>query len=139
MRGREFLDLAKEMIRGATEKHWRGAAGRAYYALMLECREALLRWGIPMFPNESAHRFVRTRIIVSGGRDARLIVDWFDRLAALRNKADYVLTTLSEFSSSARTRLALQEADSALACLDAIETDPARLAAAIAAIRAAFP
>ena len=46
MRGREFLDLAKEIIRGATEKHWRGTAGRAYSALMLEGRDALahLAW-----------------------------------------------------------------------------------------------
>jgi hypothetical protein len=37
MQGKEFLLLAKEIFAGGTERHWRGAAGRAYYALMLEC------------------------------------------------------------------------------------------------------
>ena len=50
MRGREYLELAREILPGGTEKHRRGAAGRAYYALFLEGREALARWGFLPIP-----------------------------------------------------------------------------------------
>jgi len=45
MDGRAFLGVAQEMALGRTEAHWRAAVGRAYYALMLEGRDFLQRWG----------------------------------------------------------------------------------------------
>jgi hypothetical protein len=139
MRGRAFLVLAREIVLGGKERHWRGAAGRAYYALMLECRETLIRWGFPMPPGDGGHRFARSRFSVPGNADLRFIVDRFDRLAPLRNKADYILTTLLEFSSDARAQDAIQIASDALDRLDAIEADSVRLANAVAAIRAVYP
>jgi hypothetical protein len=139
MRGRAFLDLAREIIRGGTEKHWRGASGRAYYALMLECRDALIRWGFSPAHGESSHRFVHIRLSIPSDADVRIIIDRFDRLAPLRNKADYDLKTLPEFSSERRAQGALQQAGDVLDLLDALEADQPRLATVVSAISAAFP
>src|SRR5450432_251507 len=114
MRGRAFLVLARETILGGKERHWRGASGRAYYALMLECRDALIRWGFPMPPGDGGHRFSRTRFSVPGNTDLRFIADRFDFLAPLRNKADYILTPVPEFASNAKAQAAIQFASDAL-------------------------
>jgi hypothetical protein len=139
MQGRAYLELARVIFSGGTEVHWRGAAGRAYYALMLECRDALFRWGFTLPPRENVHNFVRQRFSYPNHPDLKVIgltVDW---LGQLRNKADYDLSALPAFASPKRADQAIHEADKALALLDAIEGDPARLAAAIAAIKVAFP
>jgi hypothetical protein len=139
MRGRAFLDLAREILRGGGERHWRGASGRAYYSLMLECREALFRWGFPLPPRDNVHTFVRLRFTVPVHADLRTIGDHLERLGRLRNQADYDLTTLIQFARATYAQRAVQDAGSSLVLLDAIDGDGARRAAAVAAIRAAFP
>jgi hypothetical protein len=48
MPGREFLELAREVLGLATlPRHWRAVVVHAYYALLLECRDAMTRWGLP--------------------------------------------------------------------------------------------
>jgi len=58
-----------------------------------------------------------------------------DRLVQLHNHASYDLRALPAFSSPVEAQLAIQDATDALALLDAIESDSARLAAAIASLR----
>src|SRR5438876_8088567 len=86
MQGRQYLDLARELVQGGTEVHWRGAAGRAYYALMLECREALFRWGFQVPPHASVHHFVRLRFAMPADPDLKVIGQALERLGRLRNK-----------------------------------------------------
>jgi hypothetical protein len=139
MKGREFLKLAHENMAGADEVHRRGAVGRAYYAVMLECRVALSRWSIPMPRRENVHTFVRLRFSYAVNADLRNIGRVLERVGQLRNRADYDLANLSEFASDAVATNALQKVAAAIDLLDAIEADAVRKADAIKAIRAAFP
>jgi hypothetical protein len=106
---------------------------------MLECREALFRGGFALPPRENVHTFVRLRFDSPAHTQLKVIGKVLDTLGRLRNQADYTLTALKTFASPARAQRAIQEVSDALALLDAIDADPVRQAAAIAAIRAAFP
>jgi hypothetical protein len=135
MAGRGFLDLAREVVAGGTEFHWRGAAIHAYYGLFLECRDALLRWGFAMSRRDNVHAWVRLRLTYSSDVDLKSIGDALDDLVRLRNDASYNMTALVKFQSASAAQDAIQDATAALALLDWIDGDPARRATAIAAIR----
>jgi hypothetical protein len=129
------LDLARELVAGATEAHWRGAAGRAYYALVLECRDALSRWRFAVPRGQAMHAWVRLRLTYAADQDLKQIGWTLDLLVRLRNHADYDLAPTPVFASVLRARDAAQRAADALALLDTLEADPARLAAAVATIQ----
>jgi hypothetical protein len=134
MHGRAFLDLAREVVTGKTEAHWRGAVIHAYYALLLECRETLARWGRPVPPHQSVHAFVRLKLIYAADGDLKRIGSALEDLSQFRNQASYDLKLAPEFASDSDAQQAVLAATDALALLDAIETDPARRAAAIASL-----
>jgi hypothetical protein len=133
MQGRAFLDLAREVVLGNTEAHWRGTVVHAYYAL-LECRDALARWGRTPSPRDNVHSFVRLTLAFAGEQDLKAIADALDYLVRSRNKASYDLSPSQAFASAATARASVQQATDALALLDAIEADPARRASAIASL-----
>jgi hypothetical protein len=138
MNGRAFLDLASELVNGKTEAHWRGAAGRAYYGLLLEGRDCLGRWGFAPPPRDQVHAFVRLRFSYATEPDLKQIGMTLDYLIQLRNRADYELASVS-FSSNTRALRALSDARRALAVLDALDGDNTRRLGAIAAVRKAWP
>lgn len=126
MQGRDFLVVAQELVAGTTEAHWRTAVTQAYYALMLECRDALIRWGYPPPPRHSVHADVRLRFSFATDPDIRQIGDALDDLVRRRNPASYDLTALPAFASSVEAHRLIGIATAALALLDAIEADPVR-------------
>jgi hypothetical protein len=135
MRGRDFLDPARLLMTGATEPYWRATAGHAYYALLLECRDALLRWGFSVPRGAGVHAHVRLRFIYATDPDLKRIGYMLEELVKLRNLASYQLAPSAHFASPARARRAIQEATDTLTVLDQIDTDPVRRAAAIASIQ----
>jgi hypothetical protein len=138
MDGRAFLSVARELIRGRTEAHWRSSAGRSYYALFLECRDALARWGFTLHRHATIHHFVRQRFVIPSFADLFFIGERLDRLGQLRSKADYEISASGKFATDGAAVTALTWATDALTRLDAIEADPAVRTAAVAAIRTAF-
>src|SRR5262245_12041566 len=139
MNGREFLPVARQLAGSASEAHWRTAVGRAYYTVFLEAREALRRWGCSIPPREQAHRFVRLRFSFPADVTLKRIGDSLDQLGRWRNHADYELSPGKPFATSRASQMAVTLADDAVELLDQIDADPARRAAAVAAIQAAFP
>jgi hypothetical protein len=49
MRGREFLDQARDSLPGNRPRQRRSAIIHAYYALLLECRDLMAQWGCRHF------------------------------------------------------------------------------------------
>ena len=135
MEGRAFLKVARDLARIAGEAHRRAAIGRAYYALMLESRDLLTRWGISCRSSENVHHFVRLKLLYA--RDAKLkdVGVVLERLLKQRNHADYQLSNFkAAYLNEDFIESMIIDADKAIALLDWIDGDPTRRESAIASI-----
>ena len=139
MDGRAFLDVAQRLAQGVTEADWRTSAGRAYYALMLEGRATLGRWGFLLPPREQVHKFVRLRFLYAPDPDLKQVGQRLEQLGLLRNRGDYQLDKPGLFATASGAAQAVLKARDAIAHLDQVDGDAARRVAAIAGIRSAFP
>jgi len=139
MDGSRFLEVARQLVRGTTEAHWRTASGRAYYALMLEGRELLNRWGFVAPPRDQVHSFVRLRFTYAADQDLKQVGRALEELGRLRNQADYELASGPRFQTASKAQQAVQQAQDKLSLLKLVDADPPRRSAAITDIRARFP
>ena len=87
MHGRAFLDAAQDLAALSTEAHWQTAAVSAYYALMLEGRDALEPWGFTTPPRANVHAFVRLTFSYAADPMLKDIGKALDELVRLRNQA----------------------------------------------------
>ena len=138
MKGREFLAVSLQLLAGATEAHWRSAAGRAYFALLIEARETLDRWGFRLPARDKVHAFVRLRFTYSSDIDLKEIGLALDELSQLRNRADYEMVS-PRFATVRASRGGVLRVQKALLLLDAVDADSTRRTAAIADMRARWP
>src|SRR5262245_60571509 len=97
MAGREFLAVARDVVVRPTEYHRRAATVHAYYALFLECRDALTRWGRTPPRRDSVHAWVRLRLAYAGDPGLRQIGGLLDELGRRRNRANYDLAAAAPF------------------------------------------
>jgi hypothetical protein len=130
MDGRALLDVSRELAAGPTEAHWRSSVGRSYYALLHIILGSLGRWGFAAPPRDKVHTFARLKFVYAADPDLKRIGLTLEALAQLRNVADYQLGRSGTFASARVAASALADAESAIALLDALESDPARRAAA---------
>src|SRR5437667_5408859 len=101
MRGREFLELAREILAfGTSARHWRAVIIHAYYALLLECRDAMTRWGLPPMSRHQIHAQVRFRLLRATDRDLNTIGRALEALTKDRNYAKYDLRSLPLFATA---------------------------------------
>lgn len=133
MQGRAFLDVARTLVSAATEPYWRATVIHSYYALFLECRETLSRWGVAFTPRPNVHSAVRLRFHYASDPSLKQLSFALDRWCRKRSDASYNMGVLGDFAADRLAQDAIQETTTALALLDAIDSDPARQAAAIAA------
>jgi hypothetical protein len=134
MQARAFLDLARQMVLGKTEAHWRAAVIHGYYAVLLEGREALARWGRPLPPKENVHSYVRLTMTFATDPDVKFIGGILDDLVKLRNKASYELQAAPYFTTDKVAQVCIRDASNAITLIDAIDSDPVRRTATIASL-----
>ncbi len=139
MTGREFLVVARETVRGRTEAHWRAAAGRSYYALMLELRGAFARWGLTIPSPVFVHQITLQRTFASTDQDIKQIGRWLEELRRVRGLSDYDLAGRPDFATDVEARRMIRFSTDALAHFDAIDADLPRRTAIAAQIRKVFP
>jgi hypothetical protein len=132
MQGRAFLDVARDLLPKAAEPHWRATVIHAYYALMLECRDALARWSIAIPLHQNVHSAVRLHFLYASDPDLKEIGSKLDDWGRHRNDASYNLNYQRKFTTNTVPQKGINEVAAALALLDAIDAAPTRRAAAIA-------
>jgi hypothetical protein len=134
MRGRDFLSVARPLPAAPSEPHRRAAVIHAYYALMLECRDMLIRWGRPAPPRQNVHSFVRLKFAYARDTVLKEIGDVIDWLGRERNQASYEMSPSPKYAADQHALQCIDEAVRAISLLDAIDLDPSRRAAATASL-----
>lgn len=134
MLGREFLRAARHLMSANNEPSWRGAVVHAYYALFLECRDRLASWGAIVPSRNQPHNWVRLQLQYAQHPELKDLGDRLEDLLRVRNRASYDLGTQPAFATALVPQRIISEVDASVVLLDAIESDLARRAAAIASL-----
>ena len=107
----------------------------AYYAVLLESRDAMTRRSLPALVRQQVHAQVRLRLLYSTDVELQGVGRKLERLGMDRNAASYDLRASPLFATSIGAQDAIRIAEYALALLDGIDADPIRRAAAAGSIK----
>src|SRR5436309_1261278 len=133
MNGRDFLNVARAAVEDAAEEWQRTAAGRTYYALFLECRDAIERWGFAPASIHQAHSAIRNRLPSTNHADLKFLGRALTALFDVRAHADYDIAV--PLVPAFQLELNIDLANAGIALLDELEDDDAKRAAVIAALQ----
>jgi len=125
MKGEEFLEVGKALLRMKSEAAQRSAISRAYYALFNEATQLLQAWGMTVSQNPSGHAEVQNRFfncgVMSGadfGRDLK-------ELRSKRIQADYNMAA-KDFQNQNYCALLVAKAESAMKTVSTFKQESLR-------------
>jgi uncharacterized protein (UPF0332 family) len=91
MDGRDFLEVADDLITAMREADWRSAVSRAYYASFHVARQLLQDCGFQVPIADKAHAYLWRRLSNGGHADLQHAGQDLNALRTARNWADYDL------------------------------------------------
>jgi len=125
MQGRDFLEVAKNLVKSQFEASIRSAVSRAYYAVLNSANELLLTLGFSVERGPGVHGQVRNRLSNCGVENLAGFPGILDELRAQRNDADYNMKS-QEFFSQAICALRVAKAEFAINLLSDCNKEPLR-------------
>lgn len=125
MQGKDFLEVAKTLIRSKFEASLRSAISRAYYALFNSAAQFLMDLGFSIDKGPGVHGTIRDRFYHSGTEQLIDFAQTLDELRTRRNKADYDMIS-KEFQNQAMCVLNVAGAELAIKHLTNCNKEPLR-------------
>lgn len=121
MNGRDFLDVAYDLLGGTREADWRSAVSRAYYAGFHCARDFLSAAGFAVPLADQAHVYLWRRLSNSGHPDVSQAGRSMDEFRRRRNLADY---EIDQPFNQATAEDILRSVDEIIRLLDTLPTVP---------------
>src|SRR5713226_2034092 len=107
MNGRDFLQVAQDLLRLARETDWRSGVSRAYYAAFHCARELLEDLGFAVPRADRAHAYLWLRLSNCGDPVVQVSGRELNDLRGERNRADYnLVSTISQIEAAGQVRIA---------------------------------
>jgi len=121
MNGRDFLDVAYDLLGGTREGDWRSTVSRAYYAGFHCARDFFTAAGFSVPMSDQVHIYLWRRLANSGHADIELAGSAMEMFRGLRNWADYDVARPFDQTSADKIIRRIEEV---IGLLDALPSIP---------------
>jgi uncharacterized protein (UPF0332 family) len=133
MNGRDFLDVAYDLLGGTREADWRSAVSRAYYAGFHCAREFFTAAAFKVPLSDQAHVYLWRRLGNSGHPDLKEAGLTMQHFRGLRNLADYDIGQVFEQTTAEKI---IRRIDEIIQLLDELPNIPDALEKVVDQMRA---